>query len=165
MSQSPFLVLALACVSGSATLGCIFLQPPPAGGSPGAGPSAGYEPAVAEEQPGHGSSGANAAKGQDHGHAMKEAAPPAKMIPMSVEVRSDCSKTVPVFYGDGKPGFSSGRKSSISSNSVSSESRKSDGTLTIWIIDDHENGLSNVKITPDTRKVTVNRDCTSFKAE
>jgi hypothetical protein len=138
----------------------MFLQPPPIGGG---NPSAGYEPAVAEEQPAHGKSGASAVTGQNN--AVKEAAPPAKMIPLSIEVRSDCSKTVPVFYGDGKPGFSSGRKSSISSNSVSSESRNHDGTLTIWIIDEHENGLSNVKLTPDNKRVTVNSDCKSFRAE
>jgi hypothetical protein len=86
------------------------------------------------------------------------------MIPTTVEVRSECGKTVPVFFGDGKPGFSSGRKSSISSNSISSEGRNHDGTLTIWIIDEHENGLTNVKVTPDTTRVTLNRDCASFNA-
>ena len=104
-------------------------------------------------------------RGFNRSKAGKEAATPPKMIPTTVEVRSDCKKTVPVFYGDGKPGYSSGRKSSISSNSISSEGRKHDGTLTIWLIDDHDNGLSNVKITPDTKRVTVNRDCASFKAE
>jgi hypothetical protein len=160
MSQSPLLPIALACASGFASLGCIFLQPRPAGGPP---PSASYEPAGVEEQHSPGKSSENFNKGASH--AVKEAAPPAKMIPISIEIRSDCKKTVPVFYGDGKPGFSSGKKSSISSNSISSEGRKHDGTLTIWIIDEHENGLSNVKITPDTRRVTVNSDCKSFKAE
>ncbi len=168
MSQNPLLPFALALASGFTTLGCLFLQPPRA--SRGA-PNAGYEPAAAEEQATPGKSGANRDKnpnvGREHPNVGREQPPPPppKMIPTSVEVRSDCSKSVPVFYGDGKPGYSSGRKSSISSNSISSESRNFDGTLTIWLIDDHENGLSNVKITPDTKRVTVNRDCTSFKTE
>jgi hypothetical protein len=160
MSKSPLLPLVLACVSGFSTLGCLFLRQP----SPNLGaPSPGYEPAAAEEQAAPGKSGANLSGNPNT--TAKEVSAPAKMIPTTVEVHSDCSKTVPVFYGDGKPGFSSGRKSSISSNSISSEGRNHDGTLTIWIIDEHENGLSNVKITPDTKRVTVNRDCASFKAE
>lgn len=160
MSQRPLLPLALALASGFVTLGCVFLRPPPASGP---APVAGSEPVALEEQPVLEKPGANLDRRPNT--APKEIAPPPKMIPTTVEVRSDCSKTVPVFYGDGKPGFSSGRKSSISSNSISSEGRKPDGTLTIWLIDDHENGLSNVKITPDTRRVTVNRDCASFKTE
>lgn len=162
MSQSPLLAVALALASGFATLGCAFMpRPPMTVVAPGAGP----EPvALEEQQPNPGKPGANLDRSPNP--APREATPPpAKIIPTTVEVRSDCSKSVPVFYGDGKPGFSSGRKSSISSNSISSEGRKFDGTLTIWLIDDHENGLSNVKITPDTKRVTVNRDCASFKTE
>src|SRR6185369_1852468 len=126
--------------SGFVTLGCVFMQRPPMTG-PAPGPGAGAEPVALEGQPAPGNPGANLDRSPNP--SPREAAPPAKMIPTTVEVRSDCSKTVPVFYGDGKPGFSSGRKSSISSNSISSEGRKHDGTLTIWLIDDHENGLSN----------------------
>jgi hypothetical protein len=158
MSKSPLLLIALACASSFATLGCMFLQRPVGNG----GPSANSAPAEVEEPRHNG----NANHGGSAAHAANnEPAAPAKMIPLTIEVHSDCSKTVPVFYGDGKPGFSSGRKSSISSNSISSEARKTDGTLTIWIIDEHENGLSNVQITPDNKRVTVNSDCKSFKAE
>lgn len=160
MTQSPLLPLSFACVSAFATLGCIFLQPPPRGG---AGPTEASTPTEGEPPGAAGKAATNATKSANQ--AAKEAPPPPKMIPTTIEVHSDCSKTVPVFYGDGKPGFSSGRKSSISSNSISSEGRNHDGTLTIWIIDEHENGLGNVKITPDTRRVTVNSDCKSFKAE
>jgi hypothetical protein len=110
--------------------------------------------------PGRGS----AINGKNPSQATSAPPAPTKMIPTTVEVRSECGKTVPVFFGDGKPGFSSGRKSSISSNSISSEGRNHDGTLTIWIIDEHENGLTNVKVTPDTTRVTLNRDCASFSA-
>jgi hypothetical protein len=84
-------------------------------------------------------------------------------IPTTVEIHSDCSKTVPVFYGD-KPKFGSGTKSSVSSNSTSSQGRKSDGTLTIWIIDEQENGLASVKVTPDTKRVTIDSSCKSISA-
>lgn len=158
MSKSPLLLIALACASSSVTLGCIMLQRPI-----GAGSMASKNPPAQVEEP---RNGGNASNGGSANNAANSApAAPAKMIPLTIEVHSDCSKTVPVFYGDGKPGFSSGRKSSISSNSISSEARKTDGTLTIWIIDEHENGLSNVQITPDNKRVTVNSDCKSFKAE
>ena len=163
MSQSPLLPLALACVASFATLGCMMMMPPPPPPDAGRSPGAGSPQAAAEEQPALGSSTESFRKSPSN--AMKEAAPPAKMIPTTVEVRSECSKTTPVFYGDGNPKFSSGRKSSISSNSISSEGRKADGTLTIWALDDHENGLGSVKVTPDTKRVTLNRDCASFKAE
>jgi hypothetical protein len=160
MPQKILHPFALALASGFTSLGCLFVQPQRAGHG---APSAGYEPAAAEEQAAPGKSGVNRDRNPNLGREQANvgrAQPLPKMVPTTVELRSDCNKSVPVFYGDGKPGYSSGRKSSISS-----EPRKSDGTLTIWLIDDHENGLSNVKITPDTKRVTVNRDCTSFKTE
>jgi hypothetical protein len=85
-------------------------------------------------------------------------------VPTTVEIHSDCSKTVSVFYGE-KPKFGSGRKSSVSSNSTGSEGRNADGTLTIWIIDEKENGLSNVKVTPDTKRVTIGASCKDISAK
>jgi len=85
-------------------------------------------------------------------------------VPTTVEIHSDCSKTVSVFYGE-KPKFGSGKKSSVSSNSTSSEGRNADGTLTIWIIDEKENGLSNVKVTPDTKRVTIGSSCKDISAK
>ena len=164
MSQSPLLPIALACVSGFATLGCMFLRPHPT-------PHYANAPAEVEGQDPPAKSGSNGAKSaknnnnNNNNNGSSTPAPPQKIIPTSMEVHSDCSKTVPVFFGDGKPGFSSGRKSSISSNTISTEPRNFDGTLTIWIIDEHENGLSNIKLTPDNKRVTVNSDCKSFKAD
>lgn len=91
-----------------------------------------------------------------------EAAKP--MVPTTVEIHSDCAKTVPVFYGE-KPKFGSGKKSSVSSNSTSTEGRGSDGTLTIWIIDDKENGIANVKVTPETKRVTIGASCKDISAK
>ncbi len=86
------------------------------------------------------------------------------MIPTTVEIHSDCSKTVSVFYGE-KPKFGSGKKSSVSSNSTFSEGRGSDGTLMVWIIDDHENGVASVKVTPETKRVTIGASCKDITAK
>jgi hypothetical protein len=161
MIKSPLLPIAVVCATTFATLGC--LRPHPT-------PHYVHAPTEVEEEAApSGKSGSNGAKssnrGSGSGSGSNTPAPPPKVIPTSMEVHSDCSKTVPVFFGDGKPGFSSGRKSSISSNTISTEPRNFDGTLTIWIIDEHENGLTNIKLTPDNKRVTVNSDCKSFKAD
>lgn len=74
---------------------------------------------------------------------------PSAPVPTSIEIHSDCTKTTPVFYGD-KPKFGGGTKSSIGSNTTTSATRKSDGTLTVWIIDEQENGIASVKVSPST---------------
>lgn len=84
--------------------------------------------------------------------------------PTTVEVRSECSKTVNVFYGE-KPKFGSGKKSTVSGNSTSTEGRKPDGTLTVWIIDDKENGIASATVGPDTKKVVIGASCTSIAAK
>ncbi|MBF5067094.1 hypothetical protein G6O45_28215, partial [Salmonella enterica subsp. enterica serovar Istanbul] len=75
----------------------------------------------------------------------------------------DCPKTTPVFYGD-KPKFGSGTKSSIGSNTTTTATRKSDGTLTIWIIDEQENGISSVHVEASTRRVEIDRTCRQITA-
>ena len=85
-------------------------------------------------------------------------------VPTTVEIRSECSKTVSVFYGD-KPKFGSGKKSSVSGNSTSTEGRKSDGTLTVWLIDDKENGIASASVGPETKKVVIGSSCTSISAK
>jgi len=89
---------------------------------------------------------------------------PTRTIPTTVEIRSECSKTVPVFYGE-KPKFGSGTRSTVSSNSTSSQGRKADGTLTVWIIDESENGIASARVTPETRRVVIDRSCTGIRAE
>ncbi len=96
-------------------------------------------------------------------NAPKAPSAPTASVPTTVEIHSDCSKTVPVFYGD-KPKFGSGTKSSVSSNSTSSQGRSSDGTLTVWIIDEQENGLASVKVTPQTKRVTIDSSCKGISA-
>lgn len=93
----------------------------------------------------------------------KAAPASAAPVPTTVELHSDCSKTVSVFYGE-KPKFGSGTKSSVSSNSTSSAPRKADGSLTIWIIDEKENGLASVHVEPTTKRVDIDKSCKQITA-
>ena len=88
-------------------------------------------------------------------------ATPAPAGPVSVTIRSACSQTVKVFYGD-KPKFGSGTYSSISSNSVQSHSFQPGDMF--WIVDDSENGLGSTSIGPNTRELEISSSCTSFNA-
>jgi hypothetical protein len=95
--------------------------------------------------------------------AASAAPAPSASIPTTVEIHSDCTKTTPVFYGE-KPKFGSGTKSSISSNTTTSASRKSDGSLTVWIIDEQENGIASVHVGPTTKRVEIDRSCRQITA-
>ena len=95
--------------------------------------------------------------------AKAASAAPSAFIPTSIEIHSDCTKTTPVFYGE-KPKFGSGTKSSIGSNTTTSATRKSDGSLTIWIIDEQENGIASVHVEPTTKHVEIDRSCRQITA-
>lgn len=99
--------------------------------------------------------------------ASREAKPEASKppVPTTITFRSECSKTVPVFFGEGKPGFSSGRKSRMSGNTISSEGRTFDGTLTVWLLDDHDNGTTKIKAEPTDKAIIIDRSCTSLRVE
>ncbi len=88
---------------------------------------------------------------------------PSAPIPTTVELHSDCTKTTPIFYGE-KPKFGSGTRSSIGSNTTTSAPRKSDGSLTIWIIDEQENGIASVHVDPTTKHVEIDRSCRQITA-
>ncbi len=81
--------------------------------------------------------------------------------PVSVTIRSECPSTVKVFYGD-KPKFGSGTTSSISSNSVNSHSFRAGDMM--WVVDDHDNGMGSVSVSPGTRELRIGRDCRSVSA-
>jgi hypothetical protein len=81
---------------------------------------------------------------------------------VSVKIRSACSKTAKVFYGD-KPGFSSGTGSSVSSNSVSNKTFAPGDMM--WVTDDKNNGLASVKVEAATKEIEIGGDCTSIKAK
>ncbi|MEO8876709.1 MAG: hypothetical protein ABI461_14045 [Polyangiaceae bacterium] len=83
--------------------------------------------------------------------------------PLTVEIHSDCTDSVPLFLGE-KPKFGSGTKTSISSNSTTSFPRDSDGTLTVWIIDEQENGLASVKVSKRMKRIDIGRSCRTMDA-
>jgi hypothetical protein len=124
--------------------------PMPAGGDAYAAPSEPSEP-----------SGASPAPSFDAPASSKPAPAPAGPKIVSVSIRSACSKTVKVFYGD-KPKYGSGTTSSVSSNSVSSKQMQA-GDM-IWVVDDRDNGLGSVTIGETTRGVEIGSDCTSIRA-
>lgn len=137
-------------------------QPASPGGPGGTDPSAASTPettgagvAPASPAPAFGSPAAPQAKAAS--------AAPSVPIPTTVEIHSDCTKTTPVFYGE-KPKFGSGTKSSIGSNTTTSASRKSDGSLTVWIIDEQENGIASVHVGPTTKRVEIDRSCKQITA-
>jgi hypothetical protein len=88
-------------------------------------------------------------------------AAPAASSHVSVTVRSQCSKTVRVFFGQ-KPKFGSGRTSSVSSNSVSSESFNTGDMM--WIVDESDNGLASTTVSSSTHEITVGSDCHTLSA-
>ena len=81
--------------------------------------------------------------------------------PVSVTIRSSCSKTVPVFYGD-KPKYGSGTTSSVSSNSVSSKSFRVGDMM--WVLDSSGNGADSVTISESTRTLEIGASCTSISS-
>jgi hypothetical protein len=112
------------------------------------------------------SSGPSSSDGSDPSFASSSptatpAAAPAPSGPVSVTIRSSCSKTVKVFYGD-KPKFGSGTYSSISSNSVQSHSFQ-EGDL-FWIVDESENGVSSASISRGTRELEIGSSCSGISA-
>lgn len=121
--------------SGSGKPRSFSEQPPPAG-----------QPEPGQAQPPRSTSGA--------------AAQPA-MTPTSIEVHSDCPHTLPLFVGD-KPKFGSGTKTSIGSNTTTTFPRRADGTASVWIIDDKENGVSQAAVGPGTRRLKIARNCTAI---
>jgi len=88
---------------------------------------------------------------------------PRPGVPTTIEVHSMCAQTVPRLYGE-KPKYGSGTKSSISSNSTQSVPRWGDGTLVVWLIDEQENGLASVHITPRMTRVDIGPSCRTLDA-
>lgn len=144
-----FLLATAALLSLSA---CLMMPPPQAGGSGSSSMQSSGPGSVNEATtPAAGSEGTN--------EPPKSNTP----VPTSIEVHSDCPQTLPLFIGE-KPKYGSGTKTSISSNTTTTYPRKSDGTQTIWIIDDSENGISSVSVSTDTKRVEIDRSCKTITA-
>jgi len=90
----------------------------------------------------------------------RAATPPGPQT-VSVTIRSACSKTAKVFYGE-KPGFSSGTSSSVSSNEVSSKTFRVGDQM--WVTDDSGKGLGNVQIQASTRNIEIASSCAGLSA-
>jgi hypothetical protein len=136
-------ILVVAVLGSAACIVPVQQQPAGGGGGySGGGGGGGGDPYAAPPPSGGGGGGA-----------------PAPAGPTSVTIRSSCSQTVRVFYGD-KPKFGSGTTSSISSNSVNSHSFM-DGDM-FWIVDDSDNGVDSVTLGPGIREILINSDCRSI---
>ncbi len=86
------------------------------------------------------------------------------MTPTSVELKNECTKTMGVFFGE-NPKFGSGTKSSVGGNSIQSIARKSDGTVTVWLLDSAGAPLTNAKANTSTKRITIDGKCTSVRAD
>jgi hypothetical protein len=142
------LLLAIPALSLSACM----MMPPPQGGS---SPSSAQSP-----EPG---AGAMSEPGVPAGGESTDEPKNNTSVPTSIEVHSDCPQTLPLFIGE-KPKFGSGTKTSIGSNTTTTFPRKSDGTQTIWIIDESENGIASASVSADTKRVEIDRNCTGISA-
>ncbi len=152
---------ALALALPMALTGC-FLMP---GAAPGGamGPQGGQSaPSAAGESTPTG--GAPSTNGSPNSNGAPSTPEKPKPVSMSIDMKNECPNTVHLFFGE-KPGFSSGRSSTLGSNTLSSEGRDFDGSLMIWVTDDHEHGLASVKVAPSQRKATIGSDCKSIHAE
>ncbi len=159
MRMQRLYLLALSLVAVPLVHCMPLMMPQQPGQQPGAGTS---DPSVAGASETTGAGVTPEAKAAPQAAKAASAAPSAP-IPTTVEVHSDCTKTTPIFYGD-KPKFGSGTKSSIGSNTTTSASRKSDGSLTVWIIDEQENGIASVHVGPTTKRVEIDRSCRQITA-
>ena len=80
---------------------------------------------------------------------------------VSVSLHNGCKSTVKLFFGE-KPKFGSGRYSSISSNTRTNETFRPGDQL--WIVDEGQNGVSNVKISESTREIEIASSCDELRA-
>jgi hypothetical protein len=79
--------------------------------------------------------------------------------PVSVTIRSSCSRTAKVFYGS-NPRFGSGTSSSISSNSVQSKSFRVGDMF--WVTDESGNGLDSITVSERTRGIEISGSCSQL---
>ncbi len=142
-----FLTLASGC-SALGQYGSMMAQPAATPGTPGAAtPATAAAPSTSQinEAAGDESKASEAAKGPST---------------VSVTIKSSCSKTVRVFYGE-KPKFGSGTYSTVSSNSRSSHTFKPGDQM--WIVDDKDNGLSNASVSEGTKEIEILSSCSGMK--
>jgi len=135
---------------------CMMPMPAQQGGN--TQPSGGTGPGTIGSPP---PSSPGAPMGPSASNASQGPTAPAGPSTVSVDIRSDCPKTVKVFYGE-KPKFGSGTYSSVESNSVSSH--QFGGGDMFWIVDDSQNGVASVTVKPGMNEIKVTSDCTHLSA-
>jgi hypothetical protein len=165
MKLLPSLVVVVLAASSA---GCIIVRPRGTGYQSAQPQSAGYQSAQPQSAGGgtttSSASGGSSRPSSTPTYQNTPTVTTSPNIPSSLEMHSDCSKTVPLFLGE-KPKFGSGTKTSIGSNTTTTFPRHPDGTMTVWIIDDSENGLASAFASPTTRRITVGSNCTSLRTE
>lgn len=137
---------------------CMMPMPAQQGGSGSGSGTNGPAPAGS---PASSSPGGPASPSSSDGPPGSSAKPPAGPSTVSVDIHSDCPKTVKVFYGD-KPKFGSGTYSSVESNSVSSHTFNSGDMF--WIVDNDQNGVASVTVKSGMSQIEVSSDCTHLSA-
>lgn len=154
MRAVPFFVLAF----GLCTSACLI----PRNTGAGSTSSGGYASSGGGGGGSYGSDGSDGtAYGATPANATTGTAAPAAPQPVSVTIRSSCDHTVPVFYGE-KPGFSSGTRSTVSSNSVSSQTFQV-GDL-MWILDESDQPIGSTSISSSTREIEISSNCGGLSA-
>ena len=159
MSHNHFSIASIL-ITSLLTVGCVIMPPPQsgAGAAPGAGAATPGTP-EAPSTPGTpstaGTSATPATPTTPSTTKVPESKPP---VPSSIQVSNRCPKTVLLFIGD-RPKFGSGTKTSIGSNTTTSFPRKPDGTASIWIIDEQENGVTNASVGVDSKLVEIQGNC------
>jgi hypothetical protein len=149
-SRTALLSVLAASLALPVALGaCMLPMTQPASSGTGPGPSSSGSPGESEAPP------AFSAPREERASA------PAAPTTASVTIRSACSKTAKVFYGE-KPGFSSGTQSSISSNSVQSKTFRV-GDL-MWVTDDSGKPLDSVQIDANTRQIEITSSCSGLSS-
>ncbi len=137
--------------------GCIM--PPMTQSGTGPTTASGSEPS--ESAPSEYESESRSAPAMGAPRQPERASAPAAPQTASVTIRSACSKTAKVFYGD-KPGFSSGTQSSISSNSVQSKTFRIGDQM--WVTDDSGKALDSVRVESGTRNIEILSSCSSISS-
>jgi hypothetical protein len=97
----------------------------------------------------------------------REAANPSTSGPagtgaVSVTLRSECSETSKLFFGN-KPGFSSGRSITLGGNSRESASFRPGDK--VWLLDAQGKGTSSLVVGEGSREIRVSRDCSSLTSK
>jgi hypothetical protein len=86
-------------------------------------------------------------------------AEPASVAVRSVTIRSECRKTVRLFYGN-RPRFGSGTYDTLGANTMMSHTFRVGEQM--WLVDEHDDGIANTQISSSTEEIRIGSSCTSL---